>query len=59
MPRLRAKRRVSSFLRCRIVILVTIGVEGKGGGKVVWVLEVWKKAFMIGAVRTCKRGRRG
>lgn len=59
MPTLRPKRRASRVLRCRIVILVTTGVEGKGGGKVVLVLAVWKKVFMVGAVRMCKIGRRG
>lgn len=38
---------------------LVMGVEGNGGGNVVSETEVVKKAFSVGPVRMCRRGRRG
>lgn len=41
------------------MVSVVLAVEGKGGGWVVIVVVVVKKVEIVGAVRMCRRGRRG
>lgn len=38
---------------------LVIGVEGKGGGKVVSEMTVVKNEFTVGPVRMWRRGKRG
>ena len=46
-------------LRCVLDMVSIFGVLGKGGGCVVFVVVVWKKALIVGAVRMCNMGRSG